>query len=75
MSFRKSLGESSALRPVSEFKALLAYFSNSKSCVNPRSSVIRSYFVRRGNLRIVLGSPPSLCSIAAEAAVSMRIRF
>jgi hypothetical protein len=40
---------------------LLAHVSNSRSCVTPRSSVIASYSVRPGDLRLVLGSPPSRC--------------
>src|SRR5213082_1225729 len=61
MSLRKSLSETSAPRPEPKFHTLLAHFSNSVSWVTPRSSVIASYSVRPGDLRLLLGSPPSRC--------------
>src|SRR5712691_11596153 len=62
MSFRKSFSDDSDPRPAPKFQTLLAHFSNSVSCVTPRSSVNGSYLVRPGDLREVLGSPPSRCS-------------
>src|SRR2546426_9498174 len=62
MSLRKSLRDTSAPKPEPKFHTLLAHFSNSVSWVTPRSKVIASYLVRPGDLRPVLGSPPSLCS-------------
>src|SRR5512134_1726699 len=61
MSFRKSLSETSAPRPEPKFHTLLAHFSNSVSCVTPRSIVMASNSVRPGDLRLELGSPPSRC--------------
>src|SRR5882672_10157286 len=61
ISLRKSLSETSAPRPEPKFQTLLAHFSNSVSCVTPRSSVIASNSVRPGDLRLELGSPPSRC--------------
>src|SRR5215831_14468478 len=61
ISLRKSLRETSDPRPAPKFHTLLAHFSNSVSCVTPRSSVMGSYSVRPGDLRLVLGSPPSRC--------------
>src|SRR5437879_7617292 len=61
MSLRKSLSETSAPRPEPKFQTLLAHFSNSVSWVTPRSRVIGSYSVRPGDLRLLLGSPPSRC--------------
>src|SRR6476619_2776014 len=61
MSFRKSLSDTSAPRPEPKFQTLLAHCSNSLSCVTPRSRVIASYSVRPGDLRLLLGSPPSRC--------------
>src|SRR2546426_6468330 len=61
MSLRKSLSETSAPRPEPQFHTLLAHFSNSVSWVTPRSRVIGSYSVRPGDLRLLLGSPPSRC--------------
>src|SRR5205814_10282775 len=60
-SLRKSLSETSAPRPEPKFQTLLAHFSNSVSCVTPRSRVMASYSVRPGDLRVLLGSPPSRC--------------
>src|SRR5215470_5602584 len=60
-SFRKSLRDTSAPRPLPKFHTLFAHFSNSVSCVTPRSSVIASYSVRPGDLRLDDGSPPSRC--------------
>ena len=59
MSLRKSLSETSAPRPEPKFQTLLAHFSNSVSCVTPRSSVTASYFVRPGDFRDVDGSLPT----------------
>src|SRR5918996_6210448 len=61
MSLRKSLSETSAPNPEPKFQTLFAHFSNSVSCVTPRSSVIASNSVRPGDFRLVLGSPPSRC--------------
>src|SRR5438876_9939365 len=61
MSLRKSLSETSWPSPRPKPQTLLAHFSNSLSCVTPRSSVIASYSVRPGDLRLLLGSPPSRC--------------
>src|SRR5436190_6040734 len=61
VALRKSLSETSAPRPEPKFQTLLAHCSNSLSCVTPRSSVIASYSVRPGDLRVLLGSPPSRC--------------
>src|SRR5206468_12805026 len=61
MSLRKSLRATSAPRPAPKFQTLLAHFSNSVSWVTPRSRVIGSYSVRPGDLRLLLGSPPSRC--------------
>src|SRR5947207_11430776 len=60
-SLRKSLSETSAPRPEPKFHTLFAHFSNSVSCVTPRSRVIASYSVRPGDFRLLLGSPPSRC--------------
>src|SRR5437764_11628955 len=60
-SLRKSLSETSAPRPEPKFQTLLAHFSNSVSWVTPRSKVMASYSVRPGDLRLLLGSPPSRC--------------
>src|SRR5437016_13610364 len=61
MSLRKSLSDTSAPNPVWKFQTLFAHFSNSRSCVTPRSRVMASYSVRPGDLRLLLGSPPSRC--------------
>src|SRR5258708_6774845 len=61
-SFRKSAKDTSAPRPAPRSQTLLAHFSNSVSCVTPRSSVMGSYLLRAGDFRTVLGSPPSRCS-------------
>src|SRR3954471_11746078 len=61
-SLRKSLRETSAPRPAPKFHTLLAHCSKSLSWVTPRSRVIASYLVCPGDLRTVLGSPPSRCS-------------
>src|SRR5215218_299360 len=65
MSLRKSLSEVSDPRPDPKFQTLFAHFSNSVSCVTPRSSVTSSYFVRPGDLLVVLGLPPSRCSTSS----------
>src|SRR6266516_6863657 len=59
--FRKSLSDTSTPRPDPKFHTLFAHCSKSLSCVTPRSSVTASYSVRPGDLRLVLGSPPSRC--------------
>jgi hypothetical protein len=40
------------------------------SCVTPRSSVIGSYSVRPGDLRLLLGSPPSRCLMTSVVRLS-----
>ena len=55
MSLRKSFSETSLPRPAPKFQTLLAHFSNSVSWVTPRSSVIASYLVRPGDLRLRAG--------------------
>src|SRR3990172_4401601 len=60
-SLRKSLSEASEPSPEPKFQTLLAHCSNSLSWVTPRSRVMASYSVRPGDLRLVLGSPPSRC--------------
>src|SRR4029453_12963508 len=70
MSFRKSLSEVSAPSPEPKFHTLLAHFSNSVSCVTPRSSVIGSNSVRPGDLRLLLGSPPSRCFTTSVVRLS-----
>src|SRR4029077_7564614 len=69
-SLRKSFSDTSAPRPEPKFQTLFAHASNSVSCVTPRSSVIASYFVRPGDLRPVLGSPPSRCSTTSVVRFS-----
>src|SRR6266700_7567535 len=61
MSLRKSLSETSRPSPALKSQTLFAHFSNSVSRVTPRSNVIASYSVRPGDLRLLLGSPPSRC--------------
>src|SRR5829696_3464425 len=61
MSLRKSLRETSAPRAEPKFHTLLAHFSNSVSWVTTLSRVMASYWVRPGDLRSLLGSPPSRC--------------
>src|SRR5205823_12875156 len=56
--------------PAPKFHTLFAHFSNSVSCVMPRSSVIASYFERPGDLRLMLGSPPSRCSTTSVVRFS-----
>src|SRR5213080_2173534 len=60
-SLRKSFSETSAPGLAPKRQTVLAQFSNSGSCVTPRSSVTASYSVRPGDLRLLLGSPPSRC--------------
>src|SRR5947208_1761164 len=60
-SLRKSFSETSAPRPDPKFQILFAHFSNSVSCVTPRSRLMASYSVRPGDFRLLLGSPPSRC--------------
>src|SRR6266568_9436751 len=69
-SLRKSLSEVSAPRPEPKFHTLLAHFSNSVSWVTPRSSVSASYSVRPGDLRLLLGSPPSRCLTTSVVRLS-----
>src|SRR3954471_8923992 len=61
MSLRKSLSETSEPRPAPKFQTFPAQAVNSGSWVTPRSRVIASYSLRPGDLRLVLGSPPSRC--------------
>src|SRR6266540_2229507 len=70
MSLRKSASETSEPSPEPKFHTLFAHCSNSTSCVTPRSSVIASYFDRPGDLRDVLGSPPSRCSMTSVVRLS-----
>src|SRR6266480_755040 len=70
ISLRKSFNETSAPRPLPKFHTLLAHFSNSVSCVTPRSSVMGSNSVRPGDLRLLLGSPPSRCSTTSVVRFS-----
>src|SRR6266481_4943661 len=70
MSLRKSLSETSAPRPAPKFQTLFAHCSNSLSWVTPRSSVIASYSVRPGDLRLLLGSPPSRCLTTSVVRLS-----
>src|SRR5918995_7091074 len=70
MSLRKSRSDTSAPRPDPKFQILFAHFSNSVSCVTPRSSVIGSYSVRPGDLRLELGSPPSRCLTGSVVRLS-----
>jgi hypothetical protein len=50
-----SFSETSAARPKLKFPDLVRPYSNSVSCVTPRSSVIASYLVRAGDFRLVEG--------------------
>src|SRR3954453_19097343 len=61
MSLRKSFRDTSAPSPEPKFQTLFAHFSNSVSWVTPRSSVMASYSVRPGDLRLGLGAPPPRC--------------
>src|SRR6266446_5071618 len=69
-SLRKSFSDTSAPRPAPTRQTLFAHFSNSVSWVTPRSSVIASYLFLPGDLRPVLGSPPSRCSTTSVARLS-----
>src|SRR3954470_7450230 len=71
MSLRKSLSDTSAPRPEPKFQTLLAHCSKSMSWVKPRSRVIASYSVRPGDLRLLLGSPPSRCLTTSVVRLSM----
>src|SRR5215472_13505625 len=70
ISLRKSLSETSRPNPAPRSQTLLAHFSNSVSCVTPRSSVMGSYSVRPGDLRLLLGSPPSRCLTTSVVRLS-----
>src|SRR5215510_1945301 len=70
MSLRKSLSETSAPRPEPKFQTLLAHCSNSLSWVTPRSSMIASYSVRPGDLRLLEGSPPTRCLTTSVVRLS-----
>src|ERR1051325_7693519 len=70
MSLRKSFSDTSAPSPEPKFQTLFAHFSNSVSWVTPRSSVIASNLVRPGDLRLVLGSPPTRCSTISVVRLS-----
>src|SRR2546425_8829270 len=71
ISLRKSLSELSEPRPAPKFQTLLAHCSNSLSWVTPRSNVIASYSVRPGDLRLLLGSPPSRCFTTSVVRFNM----
>src|SRR5579859_7379118 len=68
-SLRKSCSETST--PELRFQILFAHCSNSRSCVTPRSRVIASYSVRPGDLRLLLGSPPSRCFTTSVVRLSI----
>src|SRR6266498_4309652 len=68
ISLRKLCSETSTL--VLMFQTLLAHCSNSRSCVTPRSRVIASNSVRPGDLRLLLGSPPSRCFTTSVVRLS-----
>src|SRR5262245_52175090 len=70
MSLRKSLSDDSRPSPAPKLHTLLAQRWNSGSCVTPRSSVIASNSVRPGDLREVLGSPPSRCLTTSVVRLS-----
>src|SRR6185295_11947082 len=69
-SLRKSFSDTSEPSPPPKLHTLLAHCSNSLSCVTPRSSVIASYSVRPGDLRLLLGSPPSRCFTTSVVRLS-----
>src|SRR6266542_2088360 len=54
MSFRKSASDTSLPRPLPSVQTRLAQALNSGSWVRPRSRVMASYFVRPGDLRLVV---------------------
>src|SRR5712675_2389214 len=70
MSLRKSRSDVSAPSPEPKFHTLFAQRSNSTSWVTPRSRVIASYSVRPGDLRLLLGSPPSRCLTTSVVRLS-----
>src|SRR5689334_11448294 len=70
MSLRKSASDVSPPRPAPKFHTLLHHCSKSGSCVTPRSSVIASYSVRPGDLRLLLGSAPSRCLTTSVVRLS-----
>src|SRR2546425_4330869 len=69
-SLRKSLRETSEPSATPRFQTFRAHCSNSRSWVTPRSSVIASYSVRPGDLRLLLGSPPSRCCTTSVVRLS-----
>src|SRR6266576_5784907 len=69
-SLRKSCSETSAPSPDPKFQTLFAHFSNSVSCVTPLSKVMASNSVRPGDLRLLLGSPPSRCFTTSVVRLS-----
>src|SRR5215469_1390016 len=71
MSLRKSLSDTSAPSPAPRCHTLLAHFSNSRSCVTPRSRVMASYSVRPGDFRLLDGSPPSRCFTTSVVRLSI----
>src|SRR2546423_11084704 len=71
MSLRKSLSELSLPSPPPKFQTLPAHCSNSGSWVPPGSSVIASNSVRPGDLRLLLGSPPSRCFTTSVVRLSI----
>src|ERR1051326_7443646 len=72
-SLRKSASDDSVPAPAPKSQTLCAQASNSRSWVTPRSSVTASYLVRPGDLRPVLGSPPSRCSTTSVERLSAPI--
>src|SRR5262245_31003300 len=69
-SLRKSLSDTSVPRPAVKCQTLFAHFSNSRSWVTPRSRVMASYSERPGDLRLLLGSPPSRCFTTSVVRLS-----
>src|SRR5947207_5952299 len=60
-------------KPALKSQTLFAHCSNSVSCVTPLSSIIASYSVRPGALRLLLGSPPSRCLTTSVVRLSAPI--
>src|SRR6202012_2108740 len=60
-SLRKSLRETSEPSVAPSCQTFAAHASKARSWVTPRSRVMASNSVRPGDLRLVLGSPPSRC--------------
>src|SRR5438552_4176682 len=70
-SLRKSLRETSEPSATPRFQTFRAHCSNSTSWVTPRSRTMASYSVRPGDLRLLLGSPPSRCLTTSVVRLSM----